>query len=55
MVKEQIVHLHNHSYYSLLDGYSSPIEYLQRTKELGCSAFAITEHGNEYSLSLIHI
>lgn len=49
MVKEQIVHLHNHSYYSLLDGYSSPIEYLQRTKELGCSAFAITEHGNEYS------
>lgn len=49
MVKEQIVHLHNHSYYSLLDGYSSPIEYLQRAKELGCSAFAITEHGNEYS------
>lgn len=41
--------LHNHSYYSLLDGYSSPKEYLERAKEIGLKAFAITEHGNEYS------
>ena len=41
--------LHNHSFYSLLDGYSSPEEYLNRAKEIGLKAFAITEHGNEYS------
>lgn len=41
--------LHNHSFYSLLDGYSSPEEYLDRAKEIGLKAFAITEHGNEYS------
>lgn len=41
--------LHNHSFYSLLDGYSSPKEYLERAKEIGLKAFAITEHGNEYS------
>ena len=41
--------LHNHSFYSLLDGYSSPEEYLDRAKKIGLKAFAITEHGNEYS------
>ena len=41
--------LHNHSMYSLLDGYSTPEEYLERAKEIGLKAFAITEHGNEYS------
>jgi DNA polymerase-3 subunit alpha len=35
--------------YSLLDGYSTPEEYLERAKEVGLKAFAITEHGNEYS------
>lgn len=35
--------------YSLLDGYSTPEEYLERAKEIGLKAFAITEHGNEYS------
>lgn len=41
--------IHNHSYYSLLDGYSSPKEMLDRAKEIGLKAFAITEHGNAYS------
>lgn len=41
--------LHNHSMYSLLDGYATPKEYLDRAKEIGLKAFAITEHGNEYS------
>lgn len=41
--------LHNHSMYSLLDGYSTPEEYLEKAKEIGLKAFAITEHGNEYS------
>lgn len=41
--------LHNHTYYSLLDGYGSPKETLDRAKEIGLKAFAITEHGNVYS------
>lgn len=41
--------LHNHSYYSLLDGYGSPREMLDRAKEIGLKAFATTEHGNVYS------
>ena len=41
--------LHNHTYYSLLDGYGSPKEMLERAKEIGLKAFAITEHGNVYS------
>ena len=41
--------LHNHTYYSLLDGYGSPKEMLDRAKEIGLKAFAVTEHGNVYS------
>lgn len=41
--------LHNHSEYSVLDGFSHPEEYLKRAQEIGLHAFAITEHGNEYS------
>ena len=41
--------LHNHTMYSLLDGYATPKEYLDRAKEIGLNAFAVTEHGNEYS------
>ena len=41
--------LHNHSMYSLLDGYATPKEYLERAREIGLKAFCITEHGNAYS------
>ena len=41
--------LHNHSMYSLLDGYAKPAEYLKRAKDIGLKAFCITEHGNAYS------
>lgn len=41
--------LHNHTMYSLLDGYGTPKEMLDRAKEIGLKAYAITEHGNEYS------
>ena len=41
--------IHNHTDYSLLDGFSHPIEYLQRAKEIGLKGFAVTEHGNQYS------
>ncbi len=41
--------LHNHSEYSLLDGFAKPEEYFKRASEIGLKAFAITEHGNQYS------
>lgn len=41
--------IHNHTEYSLLDGFATPEEYLERAKEIGLHAFAVTEHGNEYS------
>ena len=40
------VHLHVHSYYSLLDG-AAPIEALAaRAKEFNMPALAVTDHGN---------
>lgn len=42
------VHLHSHSYYSLLDGLRSPELMVQRVKEMGCPALAITDHGVMY-------
>ena len=41
--------LHVHSMYSLLDGFSTPEEYLKRCEELGIKNIAITEHGNQLS------
>ena len=40
------VNLHSHSYYSLLDGFSSPDELIKRAAELEMPAMAITDHGN---------
>lgn len=42
------VHLHNHSEYSLLDGLSKIEEMVDRAKELGMNALAITDHGSLY-------
>jgi DNA polymerase-3 subunit alpha len=39
------VHLHNHSHYSLLDGLQKVPQMLDRTKDLGMSAIALTDHG----------
>ncbi len=41
--------LHNHTMYSLLDGYGTPEEMLDRCREAGIKSYAITEHGNLYS------
>ena len=37
--------LHVHSYFSILDGFSSPEENLKRASELNLKSLAITEHG----------
>jgi DNA polymerase-3 subunit alpha len=44
----KFVHLHVHSHYSLLDGLGKIDDLLQRAKELGYSALALTDHGNLY-------
>ena len=45
MIKN-FVHLHLHTEYSLLDGVGKIDDYLDRAKELGMQAIAITDHGN---------
>ncbi|MEK7611764.1 MAG: DNA polymerase III subunit alpha [Patescibacteria group bacterium] len=44
----KFVHLHTHSHYSLLDGLPKVDELVERAKELGMDALAITDHGNLY-------
>lgn len=44
------VHLHVHTDYSLQDGLGKVKEYVQRAKELGMPAVAITDHGVGYGL-----
>ncbi len=44
------VHLHVHSHYSLLDGLGKIPEILDRVKELGMDACALTDHGALYGL-----
>ena len=47
---EEFVHLHVHSEYSLLDGACRIKPLIQRVKELGQPAVAITDHGNMYGV-----
>ncbi len=42
------VNLHNHSYYSLLDGLPKPEEYIIKAKEHGSPGIALTDHGVLY-------
>ena len=44
------VHLHVHTEYSLLDGSNKIKEYVNRVKELGMTAAAITDHGVMYGV-----
>lgn len=42
---DDFVHLHNHTQYSLLDGLTKVPALVDRVKELGMGAVAITDHG----------
>ncbi len=44
----KFVHLHTHSHYSLLDGLAKIPDLVNRTKELGMDALALTDHGVLY-------
>ena len=45
-------HLHVHTEYSLLDGSNKITEYVNRIRELGMTAGAITDHGVMYGCLL---
>ncbi len=46
--KTKFVHLHVHTHYSLLDGMGKIPDYINKAKELGMPALAITDHGVMY-------
>jgi DNA polymerase-3 subunit alpha len=46
----EFTHLHTHSYYSLLDGLSSPEQLVLTAKELGQKSIGLTDHGSLYGL-----
>jgi DNA polymerase-3 subunit alpha len=45
MVASDFVHLHNHTHYSLLDGLQKVKPMVDRVKEMGMEAVAVTDHG----------
>jgi DNA polymerase-3 subunit alpha len=44
------VHLHVHTEYSLLDGFSNIPNLVQRARDLGMPALAITDHGTMFGV-----
>ena len=44
------VHLHVHSEYSLLDGFCNLKKLVQRVKDMGMNAVALTDHGNMFGV-----
>lgn len=44
------VHLHVHTQYSILDGFTAISKLFDRVEELGMPAVAITDHGNMYGV-----
>ena len=47
---KSFVHLHTHSYYSLLDGISSPEDLVLAAKKQGMKALALTDHNGLYGV-----
>lgn len=50
MRTDEFVHLHVHTEYSLLDGACRINQLMERVRELGQTAVAITDHGNMYGV-----
>ncbi|NBY43520.1 MAG: PHP domain-containing protein, partial [Micrococcales bacterium] len=46
--KDNFVHLHVHTDYSMLDGAAKVDELLDKAVELKMPAIAITDHGNNF-------
>lgn len=47
---QEFVHLHVHTQYSLLDGSAKVKDLIQKTKDLGMKAIAITDHGSMFGI-----
>ena len=52
---EPFAHLHVHTEYSMLDGAARLKDLMAEVKSLGMTHVAMTDHGNVFGLSLIHI
>ncbi len=50
VIKPAFTHLHVHTQYSILDGAAEIGKLIDRTKELGMSSIAITDHGNMFGV-----
>jgi len=50
LTMSSFVHLHNHTYYSLLDGVCRIHDLVERAKQYNMSALAITDHGNMFGV-----
>ncbi|MBF1063826.1 MAG: PHP domain-containing protein, partial [Peptostreptococcus sp.] len=48
--KKDFCHLHVHTEYSLLDGFSRLDKLISRVKDLGMTACAITDHGSMFGV-----
>ena len=46
----RFVHLHVHTEYSLLDGFTTISKAMERVKEMGMDAIAITDHGSMFGV-----
>ena len=49
-MNKDFIHLHVHTEYSLLDGFSRLDKLIDRAKELNMQAIAITDHGNMFGI-----
>ena len=49
-MENKFTHLHIHTEYSLLDGFSRINLLLDKCKELGMDSLAITDHGQMYGV-----
>ncbi len=47
-MEQKFIHLHTHSHYSLLDGLSKISDLVEKAKEDGMEAIALTDHGAMY-------
>ena len=54
MCNSEVVHLHVHSDYSILDGFATVDEIIDRALAIGSRAVAITDHGNLHAAAELY-
>ena len=51
---KDFIHLHVHTYYSLLDGQSPINQLVEKAVKDGMKGMAITDHGNMFGIKELH-